>query len=99
MEKAALKAESLGEMESAKEIREDYTAFSDPNRCWKPTTNMIYSEVQDAVIERPEWSFEEAINFVAHDSGMTSEQFLVKYERSRAIYEDAKSITRRSMTP
>jgi hypothetical protein len=49
MEEAALRAEEIGRKDLADEIRKDYTAYSDPNRSFKPTAEMVYNQVEDAV--------------------------------------------------
>jgi hypothetical protein len=86
MEKAVLKAESLGNKELAEKIRKDYTAYSDPDKCLNLTANMVYTKVEDVAIET-EWSFEDVINFVADGYCMTSKQLLAKYKRLRTVYE------------
>lgn len=90
MERAALKSESLGKKKLAKEIREDYTAYSDPYRCMNITASLVYRGVEDAVLDtRGMKSFEDVINFVAYDCGMTSKQLLARYKRLPNVYEKA----------
>jgi hypothetical protein len=77
MEKAAQKADSIGRGELAAALREDYTAYSDPDRCWIIPAIAVYKQIEDAVFEtRGERSFEEIVAFVANSVGLASSQLL-----------------------
>jgi hypothetical protein len=90
MEKAALKAESLGDKDSAAELRKDYAAFSDPNRCFTPAANIIYNQIADAVRDtHGTWSFKEIVRFAADGDGMTSAMIISKYRKLRSVYDRA----------
>ena len=90
MEKAALRAEEIGRKDLADEIRKDYTAYSDPNRSFKPTAEIVYNQVENAILgTHGKLSFEDVIEFVANDSGMTSKLLLSKYNKLRSVYDEA----------
>jgi hypothetical protein len=91
MEKAALRAESLGLKELAAEIRQDYSAYSNPLLCIPTAGKVVYINVDDAVWEtRGERSFEEVISLVADRDGFAFDAMLSKYKRLRQVYEKAR---------
>lgn len=91
MEKAAIKADSIGREELATEIRKDYTAYSDPERCVTMSAGRIYDQVEDAVLDTGgKWSFEEIIEFIADDWGCKSEDLLKRYKRIRSVYNRSR---------
>ena len=91
MEMAAQMAETIGRTELAAEIRSDYTAYSDPDRCMPTSAIFVYTEVEDAVHEtHGEVPFEEIVDFVADANGVTSEKLLAKFKRLRKVYDNAR---------
>ncbi len=90
MEKAALKADSLGLKELAEGIRKDYIAYSDPERSCAYTAEVVYNQIEDAVREtQGEVSFEDIVRFVGNGDCMPSKQLLAKYKKARKVYENA----------
>jgi len=93
MEKAALKAKEIGRKDLADEIKEDYKAYSYPDRSFKPTAGIVYNQVQDAVRDTyGKLSFEDVIEFVANGNGMTSEMLLSRYKKLRIVYDEALAL-------
>jgi hypothetical protein len=88
--KGSAKGNSIGCRELAVALREDYTAYSDHERCFKPSASVVYRQIEDAVLETHGWSFEEIVAFVADGNGMTPGQLLGKYKRILTVYGEAK---------
>jgi hypothetical protein len=90
MEKAALKAESIGHDELAAELRKNYTAYSRPE-CKKITADLIYMHMREAVFDAMgATSFEVVAGMVANDNGMTLAALLSKYKNLRSVYDKAQ---------
>jgi hypothetical protein len=87
MEKAAADAEKMGMGNLAAAIREQIDSYSDGFRV---TAAMIYGELEDAVICQPQMSFDQAMDFVRRDCGLSREQFLKRFRRSRAVYDETR---------
>lgn len=77
------KAEEIGRNDLADEIRKDYPAYSDHNRSFKPTAEIVYNRVEDAIL-----SSHEKLSF-ENGNGMTSKMLLLKYKKLRTMYDEA----------
>jgi hypothetical protein len=72
-----LKAESLELQDFADKIRRDYTAYSDPDRHVIVCAQYVYKQIEDAVLDtHGKRSFEDLVEWVANDNGMTSSKLL-----------------------
>jgi hypothetical protein len=85
MEKAALKAEELGQRELASDIRKDYIAYLDSSNPIIPKAQFIYNSIEDAGIAGQ--SFECAVASTANAFGMTPHKLLAKYKKAWTVYD------------
>lgn len=85
MELVAEDAEKDGNSELATEIRNQIEAYS---MSPKITAKMVYNEIQDiAYMSSSDISYEDTIEFVRRNYGMSERDFLKKYKKTRQAYE------------
>ncbi|MGO8880647.1 MAG: hypothetical protein ACLPVO_09405 [Desulfomonilaceae bacterium] len=88
IQKAALKAESLNEIEVAKGLREEIEWYSDPDNEPRIPVSIRYDAIKMLVFDNPEMSFEEVVNMLGIT--LSYEDFLKSFKRSQKVYEQAK---------
>ena len=85
-ELAAKDAEKDGDSELATEIRNQLEAY---DMSPKITAKMVYNEVQDiAYMSSSDISYEDTIEFVRRNYGMSERDFLKKYKKTRQAYDE-----------
>jgi len=93
MEKAAQQAESEALTDLAAQIRDEIEAYTDPLRHVKVkiTAKTIYQDIKDiACFDGPELSFDQVIDAVRREYGISREIFLQSYQRCRRVFDEAK---------
>ncbi len=91
MRKSAQKAESVGENSLAEAITEEIRLYTEPFGATKPTAEMVYSRIKNECLSCPKPGFEEIIDCIRCDCGLTREEFLRSFKRSQKVYEQTKS--------
>ncbi len=91
VEKAARKAETIGETSVAEALREEIRLYTEPFGAATPTANLVYSRIKNERLCCPTHSFEQTVDSIRNDFGLTREEFLRQFKRSREIFESAKS--------
>lgn len=86
MELAAKYAEKDGDSEIAAEIRDQLEAYA---MSPKITAKMVYQEIQDiAYMSSSDISYDDTIEFVRRNYGMSERDFLKKYKKTRQAYDE-----------
>ncbi len=85
MEKAAVTAEQAGRTELATLLRKEIIGYRDPMA--RVTAGLVYSEIADAVVENPELTFYQVIDFVRRDYGFSRQEFLQRFRRARVVFD------------
>lgn len=88
IEKAALRAESLKEMEIAQGLRDEIEWYSDPSNEPRVPVSVTYNLIRMFVYDNPDMSFEDFVNDFPQN--WSPEEFLNRHKRSRKVYEQAK---------
>jgi hypothetical protein len=89
MEKAAKKAESIGEIELSGEIRKDVESYRDPENV-SPSAAIIYQQIEDVVLENSiALPFDAVMDYVRRLYGMSMSDFLKKYKRVQRVFDAA----------
>ena len=91
VEKAARKAESIGETSVAQALREEVRLYTEPFAAAEPTAELAYSRMKECCLSCPSPSFEQAVDSVRHDYGLTREEFLRRFKKCREVYEHTKA--------
>lgn len=87
MTKAAKHAASVGETKLGKMIDEEVDAY---RRSANTGAEEVYSRIADAVHKCAAYEFEKAVELVRREYGLTREQFLHAYPKSRDRFETAR---------
>ena len=90
VEKAARKAESIGEASVAEALREEVRLYTEPFGAAKPTANLVYTRIRNERLGCPTHSFDEVVDSIRNDFGLTREEFLRQFKRSREVFDGAK---------
>ena len=89
MEKAAQRAENIGETALAESLRKEVGGYR--GLVEKVTAKNVYDEVQSAVFAMPEADFDAIVCQLADRYGLNNDKCLEKFPRIRTEYEKAKS--------
>lgn len=87
---AAEKAHNLGNSELEKRLRDEVTAYQNPQRYQKLTVKVVYSTIEDDVSESPGITFRGAVEHVGNLIGSSYDEMIQQYPRLRKIYEKAR---------
>lgn len=89
MEKAAQKAETIGEFELSGEIRKEIEGYEDPENL-RPTAAIIYQQIEDTVRDSSTGlPFEAVMDHIRRHYGMSRPDFLTKYKRVQRAFDSA----------
>ena len=88
MEKAAVTAEQLGRVNLAALLRKEIVGYRNPMA--RVTAGLVYSEICDVVVENPELTFWQVIDFVRRDYGFSRQEFLKRFRRAKAVFDQEK---------
>jgi hypothetical protein len=91
VERAALKAETIGETSVAEALREEIRLYTEPFGAVKPTADMVYNRIKNERLCCPTHSFDQVIDSLRNDFGLTREEFLRTFKKSRKVYEQTKA--------
>jgi len=92
MEKAAEKARNVGELDIANLIYEELAGYDKGiNIC----ADHVYGSIEDAVLDVPDASFDKIIELVRRRFGLTKEELLSRYKRSKEVFIIAKESYRK----
>ncbi len=91
MNKSAQKAESIGETKLAEALKEEIRLYTEPFAAVKPTAGAVYNRVKDECLSCARPSFDQVVDCIRYDCGLTKEEFLRHFKRSQRIYEQTKS--------
>jgi hypothetical protein len=91
MNKSAQKAESIGETKLAEALREEVRLYTEPFAAAKPTADAVYNRVKDECLTCPQPSFDEVVDCIRYECGLTKEEFLRHFKRSQRIYEKTRA--------
>jgi hypothetical protein len=89
-EKAARKAEAIGEVSVSEALREEVRLYTEPFAAAKPTANLVYTRIRNERLGCPTHSFDQVIDGIRNDFGLTREEFLRQFKRSREVFDGAK---------
>jgi hypothetical protein len=91
MLKAAQKADSIGNKILANFLRNEVNAYIEATKKGgKVTASTIYSLISDAMLEKPEESYEFIISWVAREIGLYPQEVEKRYKRCRNVYNRAQ---------
>ena len=85
MEKAVATAEAIGRNELAGLLREQFAG--EPFPC---TAATVYGEIASAIWDNPEVTFWQVVDFIRRDFGMSRREFLKRFRRVRAVFDQEK---------
>lgn len=89
MEKAAQKAETIGEAELSSQIRKEIESYNDPENL-RPTAAIVYQQIEDTVRDSsPALPFKAVLDHVRRLYGMSESDFLKRYRRSQRVFDIA----------
>ncbi len=89
MEKAAKKAESIGEIELSGEIRKEIEGYEDPGNL-RITAPIIYQQIRDVVFDSSSaLPFNVVMDHVRRLYGMSMSDFLKQYKRVQRVFDAA----------
>jgi hypothetical protein len=86
MEKAAKRADALGRHRLATFLREEIDGYQQAPK----SLEVVYNEIRDALIDRPDATFPEIKRWLAHQYGLLLPEVCKKFRRARKVYEEAK---------
>jgi hypothetical protein len=86
---AAEQAERLGKGKLAQVLRKQVAQYGNPDSEVTPT--MVYDEIEDILWQRPGAEFEQVVDFLRRDVGLSREDFVRRYRRARTVFEEAKA--------
>jgi len=90
VEKAARKAETIGETSMAEALREEVRVYTEPFGAATATAEMVYSRIKSERLCCPTHGFDQIVDSIRNDFGLTREEFLRQFKRSREVFESAK---------
>jgi hypothetical protein len=90
VEKAAMKAETIGETSVAEALREEVRVYTEPFGAIKPTPNQVYARIKNERLGCPTHSFDQVVDAIRNDFGLTREEFLREFKKSREVFDSAK---------
>ncbi|MGO9567371.1 MAG: SprT-like domain-containing protein [Desulfomonilaceae bacterium] len=90
MEMAAKRAVSLQMEKLAAQLRKDVEAYQDPTKSYYITAALVYTQIRDSVTLCPEATFENVIDWVRLQNGMSEQAFLARFKRARRVYDRAQ---------
>lgn len=93
MEQAADEAAEQGLKTLARLIHEEIAGYKDG---WRPTASSIYRQIENCVREQPGFAFEQVMDHVRRDWGLSREDFLRRFRRANRIFEETKREERES---
>ena len=86
---AARHARQRGMLTLARHLREEIVAYRGPARdCY---ASAIYRRISKAMRESPEAKFPEVVDSLRRDYGMSRRDFVGRYRRARAVFDQARS--------
>ncbi len=85
---AAERAERLGRKDLADELRADVQQVQGPDTYFA-TASGTYNRIQDAVCDAPAATFNNIIDFVRSDFGLSRKEFLKRFPRARRVFDAA----------
>jgi hypothetical protein len=91
MKRSAQKAESIGETKLAEALMEEIRLYTEPFAAAKPTADAVYKRVKDECLSCPRPSFDQVVDCIRYDCGLTKEEFLRHFKKSQRIYEQTKA--------
>jgi len=85
---AADHAERLGMSELAERLRQQVADYAKPDN--EMNAAMVYSEIEDVIWENPKLKFEQVVDLLRRDWGLSREMFLRRFRRAKAVFDEAK---------
>ena len=93
MEEAASQSEQNGAAGVAGLLRQQ---IADYRNGFQVTVAMLYGEIENCVIDQPQITFPQVVDFLRRDCGISRDQFLRRFRRAKRVFEEAKQDARRS---
>ncbi len=91
VEKAARKAETIGETSVAEALREEIRVYTESFGAARPTANLVYTRIRSERLGCPTHTFDQVVDSIRNDFGLTREEFLRSFKRSREVFEQTKA--------
>ncbi len=89
VEKAAQRAEMAGETSLAQAVREEIRLYNEACTAVTPMAGTVYDRIKEACVSPSRPSFQQVVDSVRREYGLTREEFLRCFKRCRKVYEEA----------
>jgi hypothetical protein len=91
MEEAASRSDQNGAAGLAGVLRHQIADYRDGFRV---TATMLYGEIENCVIDQPQITFPQVVDFLRRDYGFSRDQFLRRFRRAKRVFKEAKQVAR-----